>query len=326
MVMNSAMRTNTRQARTRRIGLVFSLILAATTATAQVRTFVSPAGLDTNPCTLTQPCRNFAAAIALVAPGGEVVALTSGGYGSVAIDKSVTLLAPEGVHAAIAPTTGSAITVETPEFTEQVVVRNLFLNAQGAAIGIEVISTGSIFIERCTILGFAEHGIHITPFSSGARAHVIDTMVARSGITGILVEAGENTLDGIEARENATGIQIQANAVVRNSVMASGTIGLRVLFSSRVTVERSIATHNEEGFVADFFSTVTLSRCAATFNSVRGLRASGNSAKMFVSRSNLVRNLLAVFTDTGGEIYSLGNNTSTGNSFEGTFTGTVPAK
>jgi hypothetical protein len=49
------------------------------------RTFVSTSGSDANPCTATAPCRNFAAALALTSPGGEVVAVTSGGYGPVTI-------------------------------------------------------------------------------------------------------------------------------------------------------------------------------------------------------------------------------------------------
>src|SRR5688572_6672741 len=72
---------------------------AASQATA-ARTFVSTTGSDANPCTNTQPCRNFAAAIAKTNAGGEVVALSSGGYGPFTIDKSVTVSAV-GVYAGI---------------------------------------------------------------------------------------------------------------------------------------------------------------------------------------------------------------------------------
>src|SRR5437588_645215 len=43
------------------------------------RTFVSANhGNDANPCTVTSPCRNFAAAIAQTAPGGEVIVPDAG--------------------------------------------------------------------------------------------------------------------------------------------------------------------------------------------------------------------------------------------------------
>src|SRR6266571_7551654 len=66
------------------------------------RTFVSAAsGNDANPCTRTAPCRNFQAAIAQTASGGEVIVLDSGGYGTVTINQSVSLIAPPGIYAGI---------------------------------------------------------------------------------------------------------------------------------------------------------------------------------------------------------------------------------
>src|SRR5439155_15852306 len=48
------------------------------------RTFVSANhGNDANPCPVTLPCRNFAAAIAQAAPGGEVIVLDSGVFAGV---------------------------------------------------------------------------------------------------------------------------------------------------------------------------------------------------------------------------------------------------
>src|SRR5437870_11556491 len=74
------------------------------------RTFVSAAtGNDANPCTRTAPCRNFAAAIAQTASGGEVVVLDSGGYGTVTINQAVSLIAPSGVYAGITVFSGAGI-------------------------------------------------------------------------------------------------------------------------------------------------------------------------------------------------------------------------
>jgi hypothetical protein len=52
---------------------------------------VSGTGDDANPCTRIEPCRTFAAALALTAPGGEISAVDAGSYGAVTITKSVTI-------------------------------------------------------------------------------------------------------------------------------------------------------------------------------------------------------------------------------------------
>src|SRR6266700_1968683 len=76
------------------------------------RTFGSAgSGNDANPCTRTSPCRNFQAAIAQTLPGGEVIALDSGGYGPVTITQAVALIAPAGVYAGISVFSGAGIAI-----------------------------------------------------------------------------------------------------------------------------------------------------------------------------------------------------------------------
>src|SRR6266568_4863825 len=102
------------------------------TALAQ-RTFVSAAGgNDANPCTLTLPCRNFQAAIAQTASGGEVIVLDSGGYGTVTISQAVSLIAPPGVYAGISVFSGAGITVSAGA-SDVVVIRGLTLNGLGGS-------------------------------------------------------------------------------------------------------------------------------------------------------------------------------------------------
>jgi hypothetical protein len=71
--------------------LVCCVLLAANAlsvfAVAPQRTFASTGGDDANSCSLTAPCRGFAAAIVAVASGGEVIVLDSGGYGVVTIGR-----------------------------------------------------------------------------------------------------------------------------------------------------------------------------------------------------------------------------------------------
>src|SRR5258708_23976531 len=72
-----------------------AVVLPAVSAQAQsIRTFVSTAGSDSNPCSLTQPCRHFSAAVAATAVGGEVDALDAGAYGSFTTSPATPIQGP----------------------------------------------------------------------------------------------------------------------------------------------------------------------------------------------------------------------------------------
>src|SRR5258708_22670922 len=71
-------------------------VALAQVAAAAPRTFVRSTGSDVNPCSLASPCRNFAAAIAAVDAGGEVIVLDSAGYGVFPIHKAGAVFSPAG--------------------------------------------------------------------------------------------------------------------------------------------------------------------------------------------------------------------------------------
>jgi hypothetical protein len=78
--------------------LALAVTLPAAPANAQtaIRTYVSITGNDTNPCSLTAPCRHFQAAANATAAGGEVDALDPGGYGSLIISQPLPFRARAG--------------------------------------------------------------------------------------------------------------------------------------------------------------------------------------------------------------------------------------
>jgi hypothetical protein len=75
--------------------LAVTAIIAIAPAQAQngtlTRSFVSSAGVDTNPCTVTQPCASFAQAYTKVGADGIVTALDPGKYGPLNIIGPVTI-------------------------------------------------------------------------------------------------------------------------------------------------------------------------------------------------------------------------------------------
>src|SRR5258705_6919811 len=85
-------------------------------AQAGQRVFVSSTGNDANTaggCVFANPCRGFTAAMSVVDPGGEVVAIDAAGYGVVTITKSVTILANPGFYARITASSGGGVTLPT---------------------------------------------------------------------------------------------------------------------------------------------------------------------------------------------------------------------
>src|ERR1700744_1005524 len=92
--------------------LTCALFPASALAAARDRVFVASYGNDANPCTFGSPCKTFQGALSQVAPGGEITAIDSAGFGPVTITQAVTITSPNGVEAGIAANPGgNAITV-----------------------------------------------------------------------------------------------------------------------------------------------------------------------------------------------------------------------
>jgi len=113
------------------------------------RTFVSTSGNDSNPGTREAPCRTVQAALALTAPGGEVVALDSGDYAAFVIDKAVTVAAVPEAYAAITVSSGDGVYVRAGG-QDAVVLRNLVLTGVGGRHGIFFETGGSLDLEFIT--------------------------------------------------------------------------------------------------------------------------------------------------------------------------------
>jgi len=101
-------------------------------ALAAPRTFIASTGNDAGPCTITQPCRSFPAAILRTDGGGEIVAVDSAGYGGVAIDRSVAIIAAPGAFAGVTVSSGDAIAIGASGL--DVTLHGLTINGLGRAV------------------------------------------------------------------------------------------------------------------------------------------------------------------------------------------------
>ena len=123
---------------------------SAANATGVARTWVSSAGNDANTsssCTRTSPCRTFASAYSVTAPGGEIVALDSIGYGPVTITTSVTIIGLEGALVSVQSST-VGVTINAAA-TDVVLLRNIqFSGASGSSntVGVKL-NTGKLVLQ-----------------------------------------------------------------------------------------------------------------------------------------------------------------------------------
>ncbi len=267
-----------------------ALIVFTVTASAEAaqRTFVSTTGVDTNPCTLTAPCRAFSAALTHTDPGGEVIVLDSGAYGRVTVSQPVTIEAPAGVYAGIsvfASTNG--IDVNAPGAT--VVLRGLSISGQGGDIGINVSAVGALRIDRCRISGMGQQGIVAT--ATGASVMITHAYVSDNGhdgiwINGVIDVSVENTMSA----RNMSGAAFfnGARVTLRDSTFTSSVAygvyssGGPVSTPTTVRADGVISSYNAwQGFmvngVASSLVSLTLTRSSAIGNSRNGLWVSGDN-------------------------------------------------
>src|SRR5258708_38783204 len=133
--------------------LTITLALALPAQASLTRTFVSSAGSDSNPCTITQPCATFAQAYSVTAASGIVAALDPGKYGPLTITGPVTVNG-NGWAAITAPAAGNGITI-TAGPSDNVALIGLEIDGACAGYdGIVLNSAGSLTVTNCTLQNF----------------------------------------------------------------------------------------------------------------------------------------------------------------------------
>src|ERR1700722_13909441 len=131
-------------------------IVASAPAQAQngtlTRSFVSSSGVDSNPCTITQPCASFAVAYTKVDANGIVAALDPGKYGPITITSGVTING-NGWAAITAAVQSDGITINAG--SGHVTLIGLEIDGAGNGYnGIDLNSAGSLTVTNCTLQNF----------------------------------------------------------------------------------------------------------------------------------------------------------------------------
>ncbi len=285
--------------------MLLAAVTGSTYAVAPQRTFVASNGIDTNPCSLTLPCRGFAAAVSAVANAGEVVVLDSAGYGSFTIDKSVTVTAPAGVYAGISVFSGNdGILINAPSIV--VTLRGLTINGQGGNAGINFLQGTELTIEKCEIANVGgSSSAGILAQAPGGRVVVRDTIVRDTTSAGIWVL---QTTAGQKTTLVADHVALHSANFFGIYVGGTGHMGTAEVYLTHVTVTGSssfgvVADSSSGGATLASVADSTISENAA------GVVVAGASTKLVVATSVLVRNLTAAMMNLSGTLLSRGDNT-----------------
>jgi hypothetical protein len=270
---------------------------------ANMRTYVSGSGSDSNPCTATLPCASFQAALARTMAGGEIFVLNSADYGPVTINKAVTITS-EGAVAGVLATSGAAITISAGA-SDVVNLRGLGVDgANIGSVGIQFNSGRSLTIQKSFVRNFTNSGISFAP-SGSSTLFISDTVVTNNASNGILVSGGSSAVNGALSRVIASG-----NGV---GILASGS-GVNLAVTDTVT------SNNTYGIGATS-STVMVRNLMASNNSIGISAQTGGTVR--VGQSTITGNGTGWQATTGGLVQSYGNNNVDGNTTDGTATTTL---
>jgi len=272
--------------------------------TPQMRTYVSGQGIDSNPCTVSSPCKTFQAAMAQTAAGGEIYVLNSANYGPVTINKAVTITS-EGAVAGVLATSGVGITIEAGA-NDVINLRGLDIDGgKSGTVGIQFKSGQSLNIQKSVVRGFTNTGISFGP-STASNLHVADTTLTNNQSMGLLVTAnGTSAVNGALNRVTAA-----ANGV---GIFASG--------KASVTLTDTVAGYNNYGVGANGSAAMMVRNATVSNNTIGIVADQGGVVR--VGQSTVTANGTGLQSSNGGQVQSYGNNNVSGNTVDGTPSSTL---
>jgi len=291
------------------VGFLMPLFASAPAHAQATRTWVSGVGDDVNPCSRTAPCKTFAGAISKTAISGEINCLDSGGFGTVTITKSISIIC-NGLIGGILSAGVNGVTVNAG--TGAVVLKGLDINGAGTGTnGIRVVTASAVTIEDCTIQNTTGWGIAIQ-----------NTALSQFQVT--RVTATNNTLGGMQVRP-ANGGAV-AVGVVNGLVSFKNGKGIELDgsggSSSNTLIRNSDFNTNSTGISLTSAGTPLTAMAAdsSVQNSTTGINAAGTTS-IKVGRMLITGNS----TGVAGSVSSFGTNQLRDNSIDGTLALLAPA-
>lgn len=262
--------------------LALSYLGAAPALALSPVTFVSGKGSNAGTCAKPEnPCRSFSYAVRQTAHGGEVKVLDPAQYGSVVIDRSVSI---EGIDGASIQRAGPGTAVDIKAGpNDKINLSHLTIDGRGVAHnGIRFLSGGSLTITHCSIRNFLGAGISVAP-DGAAKFLIADTLVSNnaSASWGVIVVpqgagSAQGTLDRVSMSTSFIGLLVDSGfttgspvaVTAVNSVASDNTgRGFSVVNQAVLRLFHSTATGNKDFGV---FVAPTATAESAGDNFIRG--------------------------------------------------------
>ena len=286
------------------VALAIVLIVSTTASAQNNRSFVSTTGNDANNCTPGNECRSFSRAISVTNSGGDIIAISSGGYGPFTIDKSITVMGAPGVVASITAVADGIDIAAGP--TDKIILRGLSINANGSVgTGISAGGFATLAIENCTVVGGANG---ITVVGAATSYTTITDTTARGGLARGFAVGSSATLLRCRA-ESSSGTGFDFQVISRDAFISAVDIvstgnasyGIYVVCSTNMNT-----------------ATLDLYRGVITKNNGAGVYAAGfpggGAVVVRVADSMVTENGAGGFVQTGSATFdSMGNNFVAGN-------------
>ena len=296
--------------------LVLACCLPIAPAQAQLsRTFVSAAiGSDANNCDRATPCRSFQGAHDKTNADGEITVLDTGGYGTVAVTKSISIV-NDGIGEASILVSGG-VTGITINGGAAAYVNLRGLTVQGIGFGGGqglVFNSGfALTITNCVFRNHTGAGISFAPHVEGnSNLSIANTLVADNRGNGIVVSPQANVTARI-ALHNVASVNNVFVGILVSGTAATGTVD--------ATVTDSLSANNGNGGVTSASdtgratTTVTLIRSVVANNKMTGLAAVNVPiAILRVGESAVTGNAKTQLALGGAVIQSFGDNYVVGN-------------
>jgi hypothetical protein len=294
-----------------RFGLGAALVMGFSTAAfgQSTRTWVSGTGSDANPCSRTAPCQTFSGALSKTATGGEISALDPSGFGTININKAITINGT-GTLASILASGVTGIIVNAPA-TDTVIIRDISINgATTGQHGVRYLAGKTLMLDHVWIYGFSglatSRGIDASKSSDG-QLKVIDSVI-------------ENILeDGMHLTTTVGGINV---TVERTRIMNCGGDGFEAVANIRGAIRNSVINHNTSAGIkaSGSNSLINIDDAYVSFSSVGLQSIAGSSLR--VSDSIIAQNATGL-NPNGGTIDSFQGNSLIGNTAPGAFSTTT---
>jgi hypothetical protein len=288
-------------------------IVAGAPAQAQngslTRSFVSSTGVDSNPCTTTQPCATFAQAYTKITANGIIAALDPGKYGPLAISGPVTVNG-NGWAALTAPANSNGITINAG--SGNVTLTGLEIDGAGAgSFGVLVNSSGKLDIMDCKIEDFSStgaNGFYVPPTASVSNVTITNTHVSNNyvglGLSGNLIDLfvtmDHVTVTGSPSLFGGVAVNAADDSVfltISNSTFTDNNIGIKSggIDGANLYLSNLVFGGNNISMFLNGNSALYLSRVVSMANH-SDIQISGNNNPVYSDSTNHIGSLNPPFT------------------------------